>query len=190
MISSQGSLWLKSHPPSPSLPSLYSTLHFEIKNNRLLNKMVHFTIDKNYTPCNILILWFFTFSPIKWQFLSTYLILTKIKIKKKKKKNIKARWLISSMYSFFFFLKAGKAQPPALRSGVPHACSRCPSPFWLSRPCTLIMCSWTSDLFLQGSLLIYTVESTGITKKAHEPLNLSKNMGKRKDYVNLQSVRG
>ena len=108
MISSQGSLWLKSHPSSPSLPSLYSTLHFEIKNNRLLNKMVHFTIDKNYTPCNILILWFFAFSPIKWQFLSTYLILTKIKIKKKKKKkNIKARWLISSMYSFFFFFFKG-----------------------------------------------------------------------------------
>ena len=102
MISSQGSLWLKSHLPSPSLPSLYSTLHFEIKNNRLLNKMVHFTIDKNYTPCNILILWFFTFSPIKWQFLSTYPILTKIKIKKKK--NIKARWLISSMYSHYVLL--------------------------------------------------------------------------------------
>lgn len=147
MISSQGSLWLKSHLPPPSLPSLYSTLHFEIKNNRLLNKMVHFTIDKNYTPCNILILWFFTFSTIKWQFLSTYPSLTK-----KKKRTLK-------------------------------------QDDW-SLLCTLIMCSWTSDLFLQGSLFIYTVESTSIIKKAHEPLNLSKNMGKRKGYVNLQSVRG
>lgn len=151
MISSQGSLWLKSHLPSPSLPSLYSTLHFEIKNNRLLNKMVHFTIDKNCTPCNILILWFFTFSPKKWQFLSIYPILIKIQIKKKKRTLKQDDW---------------------------------------SLLCTLIMCSWTSDLFPQASLLIYTVESTSIIKKAHEPLNLSKNVGKRKDYVNLQSVRG
>ena len=40
--------------------------------------------DKTYTPCYILVPWLFTFYPIQWQFLSTYYIPAKIKIKKKK----------------------------------------------------------------------------------------------------------
>lgn len=50
--------------------------------------------DKTYTPCYILVPWFFTFYPIQWQFFSTYYIPAKIKIKKKNgEKTIKAKWL-------------------------------------------------------------------------------------------------
>lgn len=60
--------------------------------------------DKTYTPCYILVPWFFTFYPIQWQFLSTYYIPAKIKIKKKNgEKTIKAKWPF--LFIFIMFLE-------------------------------------------------------------------------------------
>lgn len=55
---------------------------------------------------------------------------------------------------------------------------------------TLIMCPWTNDLFLWGSLLVYIVESTSIIKEAHEPLNLPKTWPKGKTMLTHRQSEG